>query len=268
MPPVRSVKALSATSPPSWPPPDSVPSVSSASKASRTPALLDSATDAPSASAAAPCKARVPPATVTGPLKVLVPPSVRLPAPCLTSPPLPDNTPPNTVLVWLPPARRVKLLSVTLPPMAPPPASEPTVSSPNSTRPTPAALARLSATPSVSAAPPCRVRVPPCTATGPLKVLAPANVKLPRPCLTTPPLPDTTPANRVLRSLPPVLRLWVPSTRLPPDGPPPASAPMVWSSCSTSCRPATSASVKVPPLGSAAPPSSSSEPPAKVVSPV
>ena len=227
LPPALSVKPPSATSAPRAPPPESEPTVSSASSTRRTPAASARLSATVSASAAPPCRASVPPSTLTGPLKVLAPLRLKRPSPCLSRPPLPAITPEYRVLAWLPPVRSVKLLSATLPPSAPPPASEPTVSSPSSTRPTPGALARLRATPSVSAAPPCKVSVPPCTATGPLKVLVPASVKLPTPCLTSPPLPDTTPANRVLRSLPPVRSVWVPSTRLPPNGPPPASAPMV-----------------------------------------
>ena len=273
LPPVRNVKALSATSPPAAPPPASEPSVSSAASTSTAPAWLSRLNATPSARAAPPCRRSMPFCTRTGPLKLLLPLRLNSPLPCLTSPPLPLIAPANWVLVLLPPVLRVKPARSTPPPSAPPPASEPSVSAPCSSRPAPATSARLRATPSARAAPPCSASVPACTRTGPVNRLAPLRVNWPAPCLTRPPLPLRTPAKTVLLPLPPVLSVWPASATSPPAGEPPASEPMVSSANKAKRAPGVPSSVTATPSASAAPPCSASVPcitrtgPAKLLAP-
>ena len=98
------------------------------------------------------------------------------------------------LLAPLPPVRKVLTPSARLPPRAPPPAKDPRVSLSDKASSAPTVLSNDTATPSASAAPPCKVRRPAWTCTGPAKLLGPASVKLPLPCLTRPPLPLTVPA--------------------------------------------------------------------------
>ena len=193
LPPVRSVKALSATSPPATPPPASEPMVSSAPSTRPTPGLLSRLSATPSASAAPPSKRSVPFCTCTGPLKLLLPLRLNWPLPCLTRPPLPLIEPAKRVLVLRPPVLSVKPARSTPPPAAPPPASEPMRPSAANANATPGLLSSITAA-CGNTAELLSFRVPALTVRLPSKLFAPASCTLPEPRLTRAALPANSPA--------------------------------------------------------------------------
>ena len=113
--------------------------------------------------------------------------------------------------------------SVTLPPAAPPPASEPMVSLvPLRSSMAPATLVSVTADVSAMAAPPESCRVPALIVVAPVKVLAPDRVKMPVPCFVNPPVPLMIPEKIVLVASP-VVRMADPMVTLPA----PLKEPMV-----------------------------------------
>src|SRR5262249_21441271 len=102
------------------------------------------------------------PETVVVPVYVLpaARASVNVPDPLLTKAPAPLNRPLKVVELLFPPVVRPPL-TVTFPPAAPPPASDPIVSVPLIVKATPAAFASVIADESPQAPPPLSTTVPP-----------------------------------------------------------------------------------------------------------
>ena len=100
---------------------------------------------------------------------MLLPVSVNVPVPVLVSPPLPEMTPAKLVEVSAAPVVSVCPAAIcTLPPLAPPPASEPMVSLSVTSRVTPAVLSSTTAPVLLIAAPFCSSSVPPLTVVAPV----------------------------------------------------------------------------------------------------
>ena len=110
---------------------------------------------------------RAPSEIVVPPSKVFVPLSVNVPDPCLTRLPVPPTTPANAVFVASP-VVSVLFPNATLPPVVPPPDSEPMVSLLDSVNTTPNTLASTTAPVSMIAEPPLRVRPPELTVVVPV----------------------------------------------------------------------------------------------------
>ncbi|MCY1271198.1 hypothetical protein D9M68_247800 [compost metagenome] len=149
----------------------------------------------------------------------MLPLRVKVPLPLLLRLPLPLMAPLKVVLRLLPPVDSVLLPSCTVPA----PDSAPMVSFVDSEKVAPESTLTLAL--SEMAAPPLAVRPPADTWTPPVKVLVPDSVSVPLPVLVRPPVPLIPPANVVLLSLPPVVRVLLPSVRVLPLVP--ASEPMV-----------------------------------------
>ena len=247
-------------------PPASEPTVWLLCSASTTPAPSAKVTATRSVSAAMPARLSVPPSSRSVPSNRLAPARVKVPLPCLSRPPLWLITPSKRLLRLSAPLPSVKPPSSTCPPVAAPPASEPTRPSANSARLTSAALARVTALCASASA--CRSTSRPLlTVVAPSNRLGPAKVRLPLPCLVRPPLPLITPAKTVLRLSPPRVRPWLASATAPPLGPPPASEPITVGPSRLSRAPAASCKVTAL-LASAAGWSSTSVPAATRVAPV
>jgi hypothetical protein len=136
-------------------------------------------------------------------VNVFAPVKRSVPAPRLINDPLPEITPPNTVLV---PSPTVSTFDDNCndPPVAPPPANDPNVSEASNRNVAPATFASVTATVSAKAAPPDSATVPAFTLNPPVNVFAPLNVNTPAPCFTTCPAPCTTAAKLTLDASPKV----------------------------------------------------------------
>jgi hypothetical protein len=136
-------------------------------------------------------------------VNVFAPVNRNVPAPRFINDPLPEITPPNTVLV---PSPTVSTFddNCNAPPVAPPPANDPNVSEASNRNVTPATSANVTANVSANAAPPDSATVPALTLNPPVNVFAPLNVNTPTPRFTTCPPPCTTAARLVLVASPSV----------------------------------------------------------------